>query len=143
MLGDDREPATGPVNLNPSRAHKRTVKSLLKLWRRQRILTSAFLLAMALAIFFAGRTIFFVAYWSDPARQDLPPEPWMTIGYVAHSWHVPVEKLARDLDLPPPPKDGPRPSLERLAKERGQDFEEFKAEIEASLAELRRQGPPR
>jgi hypothetical protein len=119
------------------------VKSLLKLWRRQRILTSAFLLAMALAIFFAGRTIFFVAYWSDPARQDLPPEPWMTIGYVAHSWHVPAEKLARDLDLPPPPKDGPRPSLERLASERGQSFETFKAEIEASLAELRRQGPPR
>ncbi|MGC4409214.1 hypothetical protein D4A92_00175 [Rhizobium rosettiformans] len=117
------------------------MKSLLKLWRRQPVLTSAFLLAMALAIFFAGRTIFFVAYWSDPARQDLPPEPWMTIGYVAHSWHVPVEKLARDLDLPPPPKDGPRPSLERLASERGQSFETFKTEIEASLAELRRQGP--
>lgn len=119
------------------------MKSFLRLWRRQRILTSAFLLALALAIFFAGRTIFFVVYWSDPARQDLPPEPWMTIGYVAHSWHVPVEKLARDLDLPPPPKDGPRPSLERLADERDQSFEEFKADIEASLAQLRREGPPK
>ncbi|QEE44737.1 hypothetical protein FVA81_09000 [Rhizobium sp. WL3] len=134
---------TGSVNLQSTGAHKRTVKPFLRLWRRHRILTSAFVLAMALAIFFAGRTIFFVAYWADPARQDLPPEPWMTIGYVAHSWHVPVEKLARDLDLPPPPKDGPRPSLERLAEERGQDFEEFKAEIESSLAELRRLGPPK
>ncbi|MGQ2967779.1 MAG: hypothetical protein ACT6RF_03445 [Allorhizobium sp.] len=119
------------------------MKPFFRLWHRHRILTSAFLLAMALALFFAGRTIFFVAYWSDPARQDLPPEPWMTIGYVAHSWHVPVEKLARDLDLPPPPKDGPRPSLERLAEDRGQDFDEFKAEIEASLAELRRLGLPK
>ncbi|WP_165826220.1 MULTISPECIES: hypothetical protein [Rhizobium] len=111
-----------------------------RLWQRHRILTSAFVAAMALALFFAGRTIFFVAYWSDPVRQDLPPAPWMTIGYVAHSWHVPVENLARGLDLPPPPKDGPRPSLERLAKQRGQSFEAFKAEIEASLADLRRQG---
>jgi len=143
MDADDRSCRPGSVNLQTNGAHKRTVKPFLRLWRRHRILTSAFVLAMALAIFFAGRTIFFVAYWSDPARQDLPPEPWMTIGYVAHSWHVPVEKLARDLDLPPPPKDGPRPSLERLAEDRGQDFEEFKAEIEASLAELRRLGPPK
>lgn len=119
------------------------MKPFLRLWRRHRILTSAFLLAMALALFFAGRTIFFVVYWSDPARQDLPPEPWMTIGYVAHSWHVPVEKLAGELDLPPPPKDGPRPSLERLARERGQSFEAFKSQIEASLEELRRQDPSR
>lgn len=139
MHEDDRNLATDPVNLQPLRAHKRTVKSFLKLWRRHPVLTSAFVMAMALAIFFAGRTIFFVVYWNDPARQDLAPKPWMTIGYVAHSWHVPVEKLARDLNLPPPPKDGPRPSLERLAEQRGQSFDQFKAEIEASLAELRRQ----
>ena len=131
----------GSVNIETSGAHKRTVKPFLRLWRRHRILTSAFVLAMALAIFFAGRTIFFIAYWSDPARHELPPEPWMTIGYVAHSWHVPVEELARDLNLPPPPKDGPRRSLERLADERDQSFEDFKAEIEASLAELRGQDP--
>ncbi|MEC9463060.1 MAG: hypothetical protein VX601_07790 [Pseudomonadota bacterium] len=119
------------------------MKPFLRLWQRHRILTSAVVLALALAIFCAGRTIFFVVYWADPARQDLPPEPWMTIGYVAHSWHVPVEKLARDLDLPPPPKDGPRPSLERLADDRGVTFEAFKAEIEASIMDLRRQGPPR
>lgn len=131
----------GSVNRPPTGAHKRTVKSILRLWHRHRILTTAFVLAMALAIFFAGRTVFFVVYWNDPARQDLPPEPWMTIGYVAHSWHVPVEKLAGDLALPPPPKDGPRPSLERLARERGQSFDDFKADIEASLADLRRQDP--
>ena len=46
------------------------MKPFLRLWHRHRILTSAFVLAMALAIFFAGRTIFFVAYWADPARQE-------------------------------------------------------------------------
>ncbi|MGL3607182.1 hypothetical protein ACSV9I_11760 [Rhizobium sp. G187] len=110
---------------------------LIRLWRQNRLLVSGFVLVLGLVLFFAIRTALFVSYWNDPAHRNQPVEAWMTLGYVAHSWHVPVERLARDLDVAPPPRNAPRPSLERLAKERGQTFSDFRTELEAAIARLR------
>ena len=115
---------------------------LKRLWRKHRLLVTAFVLASAVTLFFALRTVLFFAYWNDPAHRNQPLEGWMTIGYVAHSWRVPADRLARALNLPPPPEDGTRPPLKRLAKERGESFESFSAEIEEKIRQLRAEGPP-
>lgn len=116
---------------------------ILHLWRHNRILFITFVFALALVVFFAAKTALFVSYWQDPAHRNQPIMPWMTVGYVAHSWRVPVAELAQALNLTPPPKNAPRPSLERLARDRNQTFDAFKLEIEAAVARLKAGKPDR
>lgn len=120
------------------------MKALTILWHRHRLLLSAFVLTTLIALFFATRFLISVLYWSDPAHRDQPLEGWMTIGYVAHSYDVPRDKLIEMLKLAPPEgKDRKtRPNLEQIAEDRGQTFDALKAEIDAAILTLRNQEQP-
>ncbi len=120
------------------------MKALTLLWHRHRLLLSAFVLTTLIALFFATRFLISVLYWSDPAHRNQPLEGWMTIGYVAHSYDVPRDRLTEILQLAPPDdKDRKaRPSLERIARDRGQTLDALKAEIHAAILTLRSQEPP-
>ncbi|HCL66615.1 MAG TPA: hypothetical protein DIC56_17605 [Rhizobium sp.] len=112
------------------------MKALAILWHRHRLLLGAFVGATLIALFFASRFLLSVLYWSDPAHRNQPLEGWMTIGYVAHSYDVSRDRLIESLGLRPPDKKE-RPTLERIAGERGQTLEAFETEIEAAIARLR------
>ncbi len=108
------------------------IAGLRRLWRHQRLATIGFVLASAATVFFAVRFIVFTLYWSDPAHQNQPLQPWMTLPYVAHSWQVPPEALLPALGLTRlPPR---RTSLAELAAQMGISQQTLLDRISAALA---------
>ena len=107
------------------------MKRLFAAWRTRPWLTSAFLMACAVTLFFAGRLIFFTAYWAT--HQEMPVEPWMTVGYVARSWGVEPRQLGAEAGLPLPEVKGHPQPLAEIARDRGVPVETVIAEVEAAL----------
>lgn len=90
--------------------------ALARLWHEQRLVVIAFALAVALTAFFGGRMVMRAVYWSVPEHHRQMPEPWMTPGYLARSWHLPNGALDPVLGVTP---HGSRRSLEEIARDRG------------------------
>jgi hypothetical protein len=88
---------------------------------------AGFVLALALTLFFAVRTIGSAIYWNDPQNQDRPPEGWMPLGYVARSWDVPRDMLAHEVGLRPGTE--PRRNLDLIARDEGIPLETLIARI--------------
>lgn len=112
---------------------------MISLWRKRPILTSAFLLACAVTLFFAGRIVVQAVYWQT--HQDVAVEPWMTVGYVARSWDLDPRTLDRLAGLPLPQVKGRPQPLSEIAKDRGVPVETIIAEVEAAIATLRLMDP--
>ncbi|NEX47186.1 hypothetical protein [Pseudotabrizicola algicola] len=108
----------------------------MTLFRRHPVLASLFALALMLTLFFAGRFVAQVIYWSDPARQEQQVEGWMTLRYVARSWQLAPRDLYEAAGLPAPVR-GSAMTLEQLAEDRGIPLSQLIAEIEASILHLR------
>ncbi|MDO5657735.1 MAG: hypothetical protein Q4G36_05380 [Paracoccus sp. (in: a-proteobacteria)] len=93
----------------------------------------ALVLALALSGFFGWRLVDRALYWSDPAHIHQPPAPWMTIGYLARSWHIAPDELAQALDLPP---DHPRRrNFAEIAAEQGVPVSDVLNRLSARLAQ--------
>lgn len=106
--------------------------TLRRLIRLHPFAATLFGLGLLAALFFAVRTVAFVAYWHDPDHRQATPEPWMTPRYIAMSWHIPPEEVAAILAIP---EDMPhRPTLEKIAKARGISVDQLIAELTAALA---------
>ncbi|MCA0920980.1 hypothetical protein [Pseudooceanicola nanhaiensis] len=88
-----------------------------RLWRQHPVALLVFVAAFVLVLFFALRMTVFALHWSDPGQRSVQPQPWMTPGYVAHSWHLPKEEVFRLLALDPPPDR--RVTLEEIARAKG------------------------
>lgn len=109
-----------------------------RVWSRLKarpILSGAFLLALAVMVFFGARLVLSGIYWSDPAHRDQTIALWMTPGYVVHSWQIPREVMRTALG--PPPEDGKRETLAEIAKRLGEDPAVVIARIEAEIAAYR------
>lgn len=113
---------------------------LVRLWRDAPYLTGAFLLAFAFTLFFGVKFIMGAIYWADPAHRDVPPAPWMTPGFVAHSWHLPPEVVSEALNVPRESKNG-RLTLDQLAAQRGVPVETLIADLETAIAAHRKAHP--
>ncbi len=109
------------------------VSLVSRLWQTHRLLLIAFAAAAALTLFFAIRTAAFFVYWAN--HQELPIEGWMTIGYVAHSYRVPPERLQEALGFDP--RDPNRHPLGRIARETDVPLAELIDRVEAAIAALR------
>ncbi|MBF9060849.1 hypothetical protein HKCCSP123_16830 [Rhodobacterales bacterium HKCCSP123] len=109
--------------------------ALAYLWRHHRPALIALALALAVAGFFAVRLALFTIYWSDPAHRQQPLAGWMTPGYVARSWDVPVEVIRAA--LPVSPEAGTRPTLDRIAEQGGIPLPDLIAGIESAIAGAR------
>ncbi|MDO9581828.1 MAG: hypothetical protein Q7J24_01760 [Desulfomicrobium sp.] len=107
----------------------------MTLLRRHPVLASLFVLALILTLFFAGRFVAQVVYWSDPARQEQEVEGWMTLRYIARSWGLPPRDLYDAAGLPAPVRGTPM-TLEQLAEDRGIPLPALIAEVEAAIARL-------
>ena len=107
----------------------------MTLLRRHPILTIGFALALALTLFFAGRFVAQVVYWSDPARQEQEVQGWMTLRYVAKSWRLPPRDLYEAAGLPGPTRGHPL-TLEQLAEDRGIPLPQLIAEVETAIDRL-------
>jgi hypothetical protein len=114
------------------------MRRLLALWRARPVLTSAFLLACAVTLFFAGRFTVYTIYWAT--HREVPVEPWMTVGYVARSWGLDPMTLDAAAGLPLPEEKGRPQPLSEIARDRGVPVAEIIAEVEAAIAALRAEG---
>jgi hypothetical protein len=113
------------------------MSSLRWLFRRHPILSSAFALAVALALFFAIRLAVATLVWSHPPIADQQPEGWMTPRYIAHSWQVPPDIVAEALAVD---RDGAgrRITLNMIAKSTNQSVDELAVKLTAAIAEYRK-----
>lgn len=107
----------------------------MTLLRRHPILATLFALALALTLFFAGRFVAQVVYWSDPARQEQEVQGWMTLRYVAKSWRLPPHELYEAAGLPGPVRGHPQ-TLEQLAKNRAIPLPQLITEVESAIDRL-------
>lgn len=110
---------------------------MLQLWRQRPGLVTAFVLACALTLFFAGRFAYSAYYWSDPAHRNQAVEPWMTVGYIARSWGLDGHEIDALAGLPLPQLKGHPQPLSEIAKDRGVPVQQVIAEVEKAIATLR------
>lgn len=99
------------------------------------MISGAFLLALAVMLFFGVRLVLSGLYWSDPLHRDQAIAVWMTPGYVAHSWQVPRDVMQAALGMPP--EGGKRETIGEIAKRLGEDPAVLIARIEAEIATFR------
>jgi len=116
--------------------------AMLSAFRRLPVLTAAFAVAAALALVFLVNVVGRVIYWET--HENEPIEPWMTVGYIGHSWDVNPRLLDQVAGTPTPQRSGHPPTLAEIARSWGVPVEEVIAQVEAALAELkaRRHGDP-
>ncbi|MEF2071793.1 hypothetical protein [Consotaella aegiceratis] len=123
------------------------MRTLSRLWHEHRLASVVFLAALGVAVFFAVRivvlSLYWHAYWSDPRHIDQPLEPWMTVGYVAHSYDVPPDRLADVVGLQHGERrrQGRPLTLRDIADDRGITFDALNAEFAAALERLREARP--
>ncbi len=110
------------------------IETLKLLWKDNKGLVTGFVLALAVMVFFAVRSIMFWIYWSDPAHRNQAIEGWMTPRYVAHSWHVPPQVVRDALELSP---ETGRVTIGQLAEQRGEPFAEVAAKIITAIEAAR------
>ena len=98
------------------------------LWRKHRFLFLAFIVALAVTVFFAARLLMATLYWADPAHYDQPVEGWMTPRYVAHSYNLPPEVVREVLELKT--VDGKPRTLTEIAESSDLTLEEIQRRID-------------
>lgn len=106
---------------------------LRRIWQAAPVATVILSGALLVGLFFAVRLVAFWIYWADPAHRDQAIEPWMTPGYVAHSWGVPREVAFEALALQP----GRPRSLDDLAAARGITVEALAQDLQAAIDAFR------
>ena len=109
------------------------------LWRRRPVILTAFLLSLALMLFFGIRALVWTIYWNDPARANQPVADWMTPRYVVMAYGIPREALGDLLELDPSALK--RQSLAEIAVQTGRTPQQLITEIEDLIAEQRQERP--
>ena len=102
------------------------------------LLVAALIVAAAFTGFHIMRTVRDAIYWNN--HQDEPIEGWMTIGYVAHSYHVPPHILFLALGLKPGPPE--RRNLATIAAAQGRSVEQVAALLNTAIVHARPPYPP-
>jgi hypothetical protein len=75
--------------------------------RQTLLLVAAFFLAIAATFFFgyrAGRTAREIRRHNDRQRNE-PIRAWMSVPFVAHTYHIPEPVLFQAIHVPPNPRD--------------------------------------
>src|SRR5882762_2824472 len=107
-----------------------------KLTWRQSVVALAFLVSLSLAIFFVVHAVRPMIYWHY--HQDEPIRGWMSLGYVAHSYHVPPHVLHQALGLPDKPDKRP---LREIAKEQNRSIDEVRTVLLQAITQTRQPHP--
>lgn len=105
---------------------------MLSVMRRHPYLSGGVAFAAVLVLFFAARLLTGAVYWAS--HQSEPVQPWMTAGYVGHSWGLDPRQIDLIAGLPLP--DGHPLTLSEIAARDGVPVSEVIARVEAALVQL-------
>ena len=103
-------------------------------FRRHPFLAGAFSLALLIMLVFAASFAWRLAYWQMHAEVQV--QPWMTIGYVGHSWGLKPTLIDETAQLPLPVNGHPY-TLQEIADQRGVPVSSVIADVEAAVAKLK------
>ena len=104
---------------------------------RQRIVLIAFALCLAVTVIFAMR-----AFHRRPhPKVDEPIRPWMSVPYVAHSYHVPPHVLFEAIKVPSEHPPDRRP-IGRIAREQNRPVQEVIADLQNAIVSARPRSMP-
>lgn len=106
-------------------------------WRKWMV-GAAFVLVLCATGFFLMRAVRPALYWHY--QRDEPIRPWMTVSYVAHSYHVPPHLLFQALGLQRQPHD--RRPIREIAREQHRSTGEVIAILQDAIVHARRPYPP-
>ena len=101
-------------------------------WKQWLVLI-AFVIVVGFTVSWGVRALTIAAYWQY--HEDEPIESWMTVGYVAHSYHVPPHVLFKSLGLPHKPPDS-RP-LSEIANEQDISIDDVRAKLTDAIIHAR------
>lgn len=99
------------------------------IWRRHPWLVLVFVLAVVLALGFAGRATRLALDWD---RAPPVVESWMTPRYLVHSYDIDQERLAQVLDKQL--GESPLDTLAEIARARGVPVADLMAAVQALIA---------
>jgi hypothetical protein len=99
---------------------------------RQWLVVLAFVLVVSFTGIFAVRTVRRAIYWHY--HQDEPIRPWMSLGYIAHSYSVPPWVLHQALGLPLKPDRRP---IREIAREQNRSVDEVIAILQDAIVHSR------
>jgi hypothetical protein len=99
---------------------------------RQWLVMLAFVLVVCVTGLFVVRTVRRAIYWHY--HQDEPIRPWMSVGYVAHSYNVPPWVLHQALGLPMRPDRRP---IREIAREQHRSVNEVIAILQNAIVHSR------
>jgi hypothetical protein len=105
---------------------------------RQWTVALAFLVFVSVGVFFVVRAVRPAIYWHY--HQDEPIRPWMSVGYIAHSYHVPPHVLYAALGLPHKPPDK-RP-IRDIARAQNRPVETLRSILMDAIVHARPPYPP-
>jgi len=106
--------------------------------RRRFVIGGILVFLLLFTGYFGWHTVQRARYWRE--HKDEPIRAWMTIGYIAHSYHVPPPVLKQALGLPANVPDK-RP-LARIAHEQNRPVEELISLLNETIEAERQQKPP-
>ena len=109
-----------------------------KLGRREWILLLLFVMTLAVTGLFAARAFRRAAYWR--AHRDERIRPWMSVGYVAHSYRIPSAVLHQAIGIEPTLHD--RRPLREIATQQHRSVDTLIAELQEAIVEYRKSNPP-
>ncbi len=102
---------------------------------RKWLVLLAFVLVVSLTGLFAVRTVRRTIYWRF--HQDEPIRPWMSLGYIAHSYRVPPWVLSQALGLPSKPGKPDRRPIREIAREQNRPVDEVIATLQDAIVHAR------
>ena len=96
------------------------------------LLAVAFVIAIAAAFVFGYR----VGWHASHMRWATEPiRPWMSVPFIAHTHHVPAERLFSAIGVQPHPED--RRPLRRIARDESRPVADLIRDLEDTLVKLR------
>jgi hypothetical protein len=105
---------------------------------KQWLLVAAFALVVLATGLFAVRTFRRAVYWR--LHRDEVIRPWMSIPYVAHSYHVPPKVLYEALAIDHPLHD--RRPLRELSRQQNRSVDDLISILQNAIARERASQPP-
>src|SRR5215831_2528281 len=104
--------------------------------RKKWLLVLAFIASAVLTVVFGLRAV----HRRPHRRIDEPIRPWMTVTYVAHSYHVPPHVLYEALGVQHKPHD--KLTIARVAREQNRPVSSVIADLMEAIARARPDNPP-
>ncbi|MFY0679855.1 MAG: hypothetical protein JXR13_04695 [Thalassovita sp.] len=115
--------------------------SLCHLWRNHKPTMLLLAAALVAAVVFGARFAFDHRHWRGRPPEKPPIEAWMTIGFVAHAYHIPPKVIREMIGFEDPEK---RLHFDEIASRQGRSVEELLQELDAAIQAHRpkRAAPP-